>query len=98
MTTVYRGGSDGKESTCNEEDLSSIPELGKSPREGNSYPLQYYGLENSTDRGAWWATVYGVAKSQTRLSEFHRHTYRAHTEQPSMRQFSTTKDTKKKSQ
>jgi len=42
-----------------------------SPGEGNSYPLQYSGLENSMDRGAWQATVHGVAKSQTQLSNFH---------------------------
>ena len=43
------GGSAGKESTCNMGDLGSIPELGRSPGEGNSYPLQYSGLENSMD-------------------------------------------------
>ena len=43
------GGSDGKESTCNAEDLGSIPGLGRSPGEGNSYPLQYSDLENSMD-------------------------------------------------
>ena len=43
------------------------------PGEGNSYSLQYSGLENSTDRGAWWATVHGVAKSGTQLSDFHFH-------------------------
>ena len=57
-----------KESACNAgdtRDLGSIPGLGRSPggREGN--PLQYFCLENPTDRGAWWATVHGVAKSQT---------------------------------
>ena len=41
--------------------------------EGNSYPLQYSGLENSMDRGTWQATVHGVAKSRTRLSDFHFH-------------------------
>ena len=41
-----------------------------SPGEGNSYPLQYYRLENPMDRGAWQATVHGVAKSRTRLSDF----------------------------
>ena len=50
--------------------LGSIPELGRSPGEGKSSPLQYSGLENSMDRGAWWATVHGVAKSWTRLSDF----------------------------
>ena len=53
-------------------DLScSIPGLGRSPGEGNSYPLQSSGLENSMDRGAWNATVHGVTKSQTPLSDFH---------------------------
>ena len=98
ITTVYRGGSDGKESACYAGDVGLIPEMGKSPGEGNSYPLQYYGLENSTDRETWWATVHGVTKSQTRWSKFHIRTYRAHTEQLYMRQFSTAKDTKKKSQ
>ena len=57
--------SDGKESACNAGDLSSIPGSGKSPGEGNGYPLQYSCLENSMDRGAWWAIVHGIAKSQT---------------------------------
>ena len=57
----------GKESlTCNVGDLGSIPGLGRSPREGNSYPLLYSGLENSID-----CVVHGVAKSQTQLSDFH---------------------------
>ena len=47
------GGSDGKESARNAGDLSSVPELGKSPGEGNDYPVQYSCLENSMDRGAW---------------------------------------------
>ena len=42
-----------------------IPELGRSPGEGNGNPLQYSSLENPMDRGAWWATVHGVSKSQT---------------------------------
>ena len=46
-------------------DLGSIPGLGRSPKEGNGYPLQYSCLENSMDRGAWWATVHGVTKNQT---------------------------------
>jgi len=61
------GGSDGKESACNEGDPSSIPGLRRSPGEGNGYPLQYSCLENPMDRGAWWATVHRVAKSQMRL-------------------------------
>ena len=59
------GGSDGKESACNAGDLGSIPGLGRSPGEGNGNPLQYSCLENPMDRGAWWATVHGVTKSQT---------------------------------
>ena len=46
-------------------DLGSIPGLVRSPKEGNGYPLQYSCLENSMDRGAWWATVHGVTKNQT---------------------------------
>ena len=64
----FSGGSDGKESACNAGDTGVIPGSGISPREGNGNPLQYSCLENSMDRGAWWATVYGVAKSQTRMS------------------------------
>ena len=56
-------------------DLGSIPHLGRSPGEGNTgCPLQYSCLENSMNREAWQATVHGVAKSQTRLSNFHFHT------------------------
>ena len=43
--------------------VGSIPELGRSPGGGNGHSLQYSCLENSMDRGAWWATVHGVAKS-----------------------------------
>ena len=46
-------------------DARSIPGSGRSPGEGNGYPLEYSCLENSVDRGAWWATVYRVAKSWT---------------------------------
>ena len=52
----------------NAGDTGSVPELGQSPGEGNGNPLQYSCLENSMDKGAWQATVRGVAKSQTRLS------------------------------
>ena len=55
----------GKESTCNAGDLGSIPGLERSPGGGNSNPLQYSCLENPTNRGAWRATVHGVAKSWT---------------------------------
>ena len=58
------GGSEGKESACSVRDLSLVPGLVRSPGEGNGYPLQYSCLENSVDRGARWATVDGVAKSQ----------------------------------
>ena len=69
LTPVFLGfpcGSSGKESACNAGDLGLIPGLGRSPGGGNSYPLQYSGLENSMDR-------IGVAKSQTWLSDFHFH-------------------------
>ena len=59
------GGSDGKESACNAGDPSSIPESGRSPGEGNSYPLQHSCLEKSMDRGAEQATVHGVKKTRT---------------------------------
>ena len=49
----FPGGSDGKESTCKVGDLGSIPGLGRSLGEGNGYPLQHSGLENSMDKGAW---------------------------------------------
>ena len=58
-TPVFLGfpdGSAGKESACKVGYLGSIPGLGRSPGEGNGYPLQYSGLENSMDRGVWWAT------------------------------------------
>ena len=63
-THIFPGGSDGKETACNAGDPGLIPGLGRSPREENGYSLQYSCLENSMDRGAWWTTVYGVAKSQ----------------------------------
>ena len=62
----FPGGSEGKESAYNSGDLISIPGLGRSPGEGNGYPLQYSCLKNPMDRGTWWATVHGVEKSQTR--------------------------------
>ena len=51
-------------------DPGSIPGWGRSPGEGNGNPLQYSCLENSMDGGAWWATVHGIAKSQTQLNDF----------------------------
>ena len=67
-TTGFPGGSDGKESACNVGDPDLIPGSGRSPGEGNGNPLQYSCSESIMDRGAWWATVHGVAKSQARLS------------------------------
>ena len=70
-TPVFLGfpcGSASKESTCNAGNLGSIPGLGRSPWEGKGYPLQYSGLENSMD-----CIVHVVAKSWTRLSNFHFH-------------------------
>ena len=65
----FPGGSDGKESACNAEDLNSVPELGRSLEEETSNPLQYSCLENCIDRGAWRAIVHGVPKSWTQLSD-----------------------------
>ena len=66
----FPGGSEVKASACNAGDSGSIPELGRSPGEGNGNPLQYSCLENPLDGGAWWATVHRVTKSWTRLSDF----------------------------
>ena len=66
----FLGGSDGKESICNAERLGSIAGSGRSLEEGNGYPLQYYCLENSMDRGAWWATICGITKSQIWLGDY----------------------------
>ena len=64
----FPGVSDGKEPTYNARDLVLIPGLGRYPGEGNDNPLQYSCLENPMDRGAWQATVHGITKSQTGLS------------------------------
>ena len=69
LAKVIPGGSDSKESTYNAGDLGSIPGLGRSPGKRNGYPLQYSCLENSMDRGVWWAAVHGVAKSRTQLND-----------------------------
>ena len=61
----FPGGSDGKESACNAGDLGSVPGLGRSPGGGHGNPLQYSCLGNLINRGAWWATVHGIAKSWT---------------------------------
>ena len=55
-------------------DVGSISELGRSPGGGHGNPLQYSCLENPMDRGAWWATVHGVTKSQTQLKLLSTHT------------------------
>ena len=68
-TIIHEGasrlGSEVKASACNARDLGLNPGSGRFPGEGNGNPLQYSCLENPMDRGAWWATVHGVAKSQT---------------------------------
>ena len=72
-TMKQTGGASGKESASNagyERDLGSIPGLGRSPGEGHGNPLQCSCLENPLDREAWQDRVYGVKKSQTRLSNF----------------------------
>ena len=76
------GGASGKEHTCQCRRRRSDPwrrSLGRSPGEGHGNPLQYSCLENPMDRGAWWATVHGVTKSQTRLKrlsvQVHTKTY-----------------------
>ena len=61
----FPGGSEVKASACNAGDLGLIPGSGRSPGEGNGNPLQYSCLENPMDGGAWWATVHGVAESDT---------------------------------
>ena len=65
----FPDGSEAKAPACNVGDLGSIPGSGRSPGEGNGNPLQYSCLENPIDGGAWWATVHGVTKSQTRLKQ-----------------------------
>ena len=64
----FPGGSVVKNPSASAGDPGSIPGLGGSPGEGQGNPLHYYCLETLVDRGAWWATAHGVAKSQTRLS------------------------------
>ena len=65
----WRGGSGSKASACNVGDLGLIPGLGRSPEEGNGYPLQYSCLDTSVDRGAWRTVVHEVTKSWTQLSD-----------------------------
>ena len=70
VVTSFPSGSDSKESAWNAGDLGSFPGSGRSPGEVNGNTLQYSCLENSMDRGAWWATVHGVTKSRTGLRDF----------------------------
>ena len=72
-TLGFPDDSDGKESACNMGIPSLFPGLGRSPGEGNGYPLQYSCLENSMNRRAWWATVYGVAKTWQVVWQVVRH-------------------------
>ena len=67
MFQKYRASlvADNKESACNERDTGLFPGSGRTPGEGNGNPLQYSCLKNPMDRGAWWATVQSIAKSQT---------------------------------
>ena len=69
MDRGFPGSSDGKESSCNAGDTSSILELGRSPGVGNGNPLQYSCLNNPMDRGAWQALVHRVVKSWKGLSD-----------------------------
>jgi len=69
----FLGGSDGKESACYVGDPGLNPGLGRSSGKGNGYPFQYSCLANPMDRGAWRATVCGVAKSGIQLRNQHFH-------------------------
>ena len=65
----FPGGSDGEESACDARDLGSTPGSGRSPGEGNGYPLQYSCLENSMDREAWWGySPWGHEESDTAMT------------------------------
>ena len=71
MQRIFRGGSGSKEyASSNAGDPGFIPRSRRSSGEGSGNLLQYSCLENPMDRGAWWATVHGVAKSRTRLGDF----------------------------
>ena len=70
---VFPGGSVVRNPPTNAEDAGSISGSGRSPGEGNGHPLQYSCLGDPMDRGAWWAIVHIVTRSQTRLSDSHTH-------------------------
>ena len=70
---VFPGGSDRKESACNEGDPSLFPGPGRSPGKGNGNPFQYSCLENPMDRGAWRATVHGVTRVKHNLVTKQQH-------------------------
>ena len=69
----FPSGSNDEESTCNVGDLGSTAGSGRSPGEGNSYPLQYSCLENSRERQAQQATLQAITKNQIHLSDWHTH-------------------------
>ena len=71
LTKGFPGGADNKEYACKAGDPGLIPRLGRSPGEGNGNPLRYSCLENPMDRGAWQATIHGVADSQPHLGNYH---------------------------
>ena len=69
VTGGFSGGSVVKNPPANAEDMGPIPGSGRSPGGGHGYPLQYSCLENPHGRGAWQATIHGIAKSWTRLND-----------------------------
>ena len=71
-------GAHGKDSSFSAGDMGSVPGLGRSPGEGKGNPLQYYCLGNPIDRGAWWATVHGVAKESDTTEQLKQHDYSWH--------------------
>ena len=73
FSELFRIAQGEKRSTCNAGDLVSVPGLGRSLGDGNTFPRPYSGLENSMDRAVWQAIVHGVAKSLDTLSNFHFH-------------------------
>ena len=74
-THGFPGSSVVKNPPANAGDVDSMPGSGRAPGEGKGNPLQYSCLGNPMERGAWWATVHGVAKSRTRLKNNSSHTY-----------------------